>query len=98
MQRLGQRLETRVGQGVRGDYIAGLEQGHHHHRQAVLGTTDDQHLVGRHVQAALAQMTRERSPLMQAPGVRLVTQERLQVTGQRELAQGVAQQIGLARQ
>ncbi|MNC72904.1 hypothetical protein D3C75_1240220 [compost metagenome] len=64
----------------------------------MLGTADDQHLLGRHVQPALGQMTRDRGPLMQAPGVGLVTQERLQVTGQRQLTQGMAQQIGLTGQ
>ncbi|MCY1183098.1 hypothetical protein D9M73_236910 [compost metagenome] len=84
MQGFGQRLEARIGQGVRGNHIAGLEQGHHRHRQAMLGATDDQHLFGRYVQAAFEQMTGECRPLMQAPGVGLIAQQGLQVTGQRE--------------
>ncbi|MCY1452410.1 hypothetical protein D9M71_693260 [compost metagenome] len=43
-------------------------------------------------------MTRERSPLMQAPGMGLVTQEGLKVAGQGELAQGIAQQVSLTWQ
>lgn len=98
MQRFGQHLEPWVGQGIGGNHIAGLQQRHHRHRQSVLGTADDQHLFSRHVQAATAQMPRRRSPFMQAPGVRLVAQMGFQITGQRQLAQGRTQQIGLARQ
>ena len=98
MQGFGQRLETGVGQRISGNHIAGLEQRHHRHRQAMLGAADDQHLPGRHVQPALSQMARDRGPLMQAPRVGLVTQERRQVTGQRQLTQGMAQQVGLAGQ
>ncbi|MNC23163.1 hypothetical protein D3C75_711790 [compost metagenome] len=98
MQGFGQRLETGVGQRIGGDDIAGLEQRHQRHRQAMLGTADDQHLLGRHVQPALDQMTGDRGPLVQAPRVGLVTQERLQVSGQCQLTQGMAQQVGLAGQ
>ncbi|MNP51064.1 hypothetical protein D3C76_1453620 [compost metagenome] len=64
----------------------------------MLGAADDQHLFGRYVQAALAQVAGHRSPLVQPPGVGLITQQRLQVAGQCKLTQRLAQQVSLTRQ
>ena len=62
----------------------------------MLGTADDQHLLGLHRQPTTQQMTRHRCPLMQPTGVRLIAQQRRQVAGQRQLTQCGAQQVGLA--
>ncbi|MNP27202.1 hypothetical protein D3C76_1200950 [compost metagenome] len=97
-QGLGQHLETGIGQGVGGNHIAGLQQGHHRHRQAVLGATDDQHLLGWHSQATTTQMAGDRGPLMHSTGMGLVAQQGFKITGQGELAQGIAQQLGLPGQ
>ncbi|MOA33387.1 hypothetical protein D3C78_1546790 [compost metagenome] len=98
MQGFGQGLETGIGQRIGGDHITGLEHRHHRHRQAMLGAADDQHLFGRHAQPAIKQMTRDRSSLVQASRVGLIAQERFQVTGQGQLTQRRAQQVGLTGQ
>ncbi|MNU09488.1 hypothetical protein D3C72_2560800 [compost metagenome] len=61
----------------------------------MLGTTDDQHLLGRYVQPTAMQVARNGCAFMQSPAMGLVAQQRLEVTGQGELAQGSAQQFGL---
>ena len=70
VQGLRQHFESRVGQGVSGDYIAGLQKRHQDHRQPMLDAADDQHLLGRHPQPARPQVTSDRCPLMQTPGMR----------------------------
>ncbi|MNV86084.1 hypothetical protein D3C71_1800890 [compost metagenome] len=64
----------------------------------MLGAADDQHLLGQYVQPTLHQMPRHRGPLVQTPGVGLIAQQGFEITGQRQLAQGIAQQVRLARQ
>ncbi len=64
----------------------------------MLGTTDDQHLPGADRQVLAAQVTGQQRPLMGTAGMRLIAQQRVQITAQRQLAQGLAQQVGLAGQ
>ncbi|MNN32946.1 hypothetical protein D3C81_1466830 [compost metagenome] len=98
MQRFGQHLEPGIGQRVGGNHIAGFEQRHQRHCEALLGAVDDQHLLGLDPHPARQQVPRDRRALVAAPGVRLITQQRLQIAGQRQLAQRSAQQIRLTGQ
>ena len=98
VQRFGQHLEARIGQGVCGDHVARLEQRHHRHRQAMLGAADHQHLSGIDSQPARAQVPRHRRTLVHAPRMGLIAQQRLQVTAGCQLAQCTAQHFALPRQ
>ena len=64
----------------------------------MLGATDDQHALGWRPQSVRGQMARRDGAFMGPAAVRLIAQQRVQVAGLRQLAQGGAQLLGLARQ
>lgn len=96
--RLRQQLEPRIGQCVHGHQVTGLQQSHVRCGQSVPGSIHEHHLARRHSEAPHGKMAGHCCPLVRAPTVWLVTQERFQIARGGELAQGCAQRPRLVWQ
>ena len=94
-QALGQHAKAGVGEGVHGDDVAGVEQAQRSNGHAVLRAVDDEHLLAGDLEQPRLQVTRHDGALVLAPAIGLVVQQRLQVARGRELAQRLAQLLGL---
>jgi hypothetical protein len=94
-KRLGPHRETRICERVGSDDVSRLQCRHDRRRQSVLAAIDDQDSVGTDGQPTLLQMPRHGGPLARATAMRLVAQQRFDVTRGRELSQGVTQHVGL---
>lgn len=95
-ERVRQDLETGICQGVDRDHVTCVQCGHGRDGEAVLRPVDEHEpLVGSHLEPLPAEVAGHRGAVLRATDVGLVTKQRPDIARGRELAQGLAEQIGL---
>gem|GEM_PF-6435942 len=98
MTQLRGHFKTRIGKRVHRHDIAGPQQAHYRHGEAMLRAVHHQHVLRSGIQPCARQIRGDSLPVFRPPGVGLIAQQRLNIPGRSQLAQRAPQPFSLSRQ